>query len=78
MTNTLFSPFSTSQQDIKYDLIGGFEEDASVDTVAAVADSVRNRFTKVEYRTLDVLNRKSGDRRPLFDTQTGKMSVIAI
>jgi len=73
---TLFSPFFSSQENITCYLVGGFEEETSVDTLGAIVDSINRKFKNVDYNTVDVLRRKSGERRPLFDTETRKMFQI--
>lgn len=57
----------------RVDIVGAYEEEASIDTLAAIVKELEDRYQNISYETVDVLNRNSGDRKPYFDRVDGKV-----
>lgn len=73
----LVSPFS-DVSDLEVHLVGGLDEATSIDTLASFIHKLQKTFTKINYKTIDILNKNQTQkaRRPVFDTKTQKMFYI--
>lgn len=58
---------------VRVDIVGAYEEEASIDTLAAIVKELEDKYHDVTYETVDVLNRNSGDRKPYYDGAEGKV-----
>lgn len=79
MVGRLVSPFSDNPDTpVAVYLAGGYEEEESVDTIAASVSELTESLGNYDIKQVDVLGRSGAVRRPVFDTKEGKLSEIQL